>query len=81
MIEEITIRFAKKEDLDGILSLCELNAVFEKESFDSHYKAEGLNCYLFSATPSLYCLVVEKRKEIIGYASYMKQFSTWDAVY
>lgn len=81
MIEEITIRFAKKEDLDGIVALCKLHAVFEKESFDSHDKAEGLNRYLFSATPSLYCLVVEKGKEIIGYASYMKQFSTWDAAY
>jgi GNAT superfamily N-acetyltransferase len=34
---------------------------------------------LFSNNPSLFCLVVEKDNQLIGYATYMKQFSTWDA--
>lgn len=78
-MEEPKIRFAKKEDLDDVVVLCELHAIFEKANYDSSNKAEKLNGYLFSNDPSLYCLVVEKEKKIVGYATYMKQFSTWDA--
>ena len=28
--------------------------------------------------PPLYCLIVLKNEELVGYATYMKQFSTWD---
>lgn len=38
-----------------------------------------MGTHLFSDNPSLYCLVVEKDEELIGYATYMKQFSTWEA--
>ncbi|MGK0389449.1 MAG: GNAT superfamily N-acetyltransferase [Maribacter sp.] len=27
----------------------------------------------------MHCLVVEKENQLIGYATYMKQLSTWDA--
>ena len=34
---------------------------------------------MFCEKPTLYCLVVEYLDEIIGYSTYMKQFSTWDS--
>ncbi len=42
-------------------------------------KAERLSKHLFSDEPGVFCLVVENKNEIIGYATYMKQFSTWDS--
>jgi len=76
---EPIIRFAQKKDLREIIHLCGLHANFEQADYNPKQKKGQLNNYLFLDPPSLYCLVVEKDKELIGYATYMKQFSTWDA--
>ena len=34
---------------------------------------------LFSVENNVQCLVVENDNQLVGYISYMKQFSTWDA--
>ena len=78
-MESFTIRFAKEGDLNELLVLCELHAIYEKTPYDKLNKAKQLNKHLFADIPSLYCIVVEKDKKLIGYATYMKQFSTWDA--
>ena len=75
----MNIRFAKKKDINSIIKLCELHAAHEKSNFDSADKTTSLSKYLFTKKPILYCLVVEENQEIIGYATFMKQFSTWDA--
>ena len=75
------IRFAKKEDINSIVRLCEQHAFFENAIYDSSDKAQKLDHFLFSNNPSVYCLIVEKDNHLIGYATYMKQFSTWDANY
>jgi GNAT superfamily N-acetyltransferase len=80
-MKDPTIRFAKKEDLDELVRLCELHATFEKANYDSSNKVQKLNHSLFFNNPSLHCLVAEKETKIIGYATYMKQYSTWDADY
>lgn len=79
MNSELILRFAQKKDLKEIIRLCELHANYEQSDYNPKQKKEQLSNYLFSDIPSLYCLVVEKDVELIGYATYMKQFSTWDA--
>ncbi|MBK6266073.1 GNAT family N-acetyltransferase [Marivirga sp. S37H4] len=78
-MDNFTIRFVKQGDLIPLIDLCEAHAEYEKASFDKFGKAEKLGQYLFGDTPALYCLVVEKDHQLIGYATYIKQFSTWDA--
>lgn len=78
-INIINIRFATLNDLDQIIDLCELHAIFEKSEYDKTGKKEALQKQLFAEDPPLYCLVVEKNGNLLGYATYMKQFSTWDA--
>lgn len=73
------IRFAVKADLAALVRLCELHASFEKADYNSTDKEAQLSNYLFAEKPVLFCLVVEHRDTIIGYATYMRQFSTWDA--
>ncbi|MFL1895206.1 N-acetyltransferase family protein [Aquimarina sp. 2-A2] len=73
------IRFIKKVDLKNLVELCKQHADFEKTEYNSTNKEELLSKNLFSDEPSLFCLVVEHKDEIIGYATYMKQFSTWDS--
>jgi len=73
------IRFAKKEDINQIIDLCEAHAHYEKCDYLRDGKLEKLSNDLFSDIPKLFCLVVEKDTKLIGYATYMKQYSTWDA--
>jgi GNAT superfamily N-acetyltransferase len=79
MTDQPIVRFADKSDLDALIECCALHAVFEKCEYISKGKKEQLEQHLFSDAPSLYCLVAELSGNIIGYTSFMKQFSTWDA--
>ena len=79
MINEPNIRFVKENDLPELVNLCSLHAIFEKAEYDAEKKEVLLNKHLFSDNPNLFCLVVEKANRLIGYATYMKQFSTWEA--
>ncbi len=80
-MKEPNIRVVQQSDLKELVHLCELHAAYEKAAFDSKDKVQHLDKYLFSDNPSIHCLVVEKENNIIGYSTYMKQFSTWDAEY
>lgn len=75
----VDIRLAKEEDIEEIVRLCEAHALYEKVVYDRDGKAKELKKHLFGEYPALHCLVAEKDKQIVGYATYMKQFSTWDA--
>lgn len=78
-MSEPKIRFAQKKDLYDLVALCKLHAGFEKAEYNTERKKELLDKHMFSNNPSVFCLVVEKTNSLIGYATYMKQFSTWDA--
>ena len=80
MMHKTIIRFVTKKDLTELVDLCKQHADFEKSEYDKKDKELLLKQHLFSDNPSLYCLVIEMDKKLIGYATYMKQFSTWDAI-
>ena len=73
------IRFAEKKDLPQIIELCKEHAEYEKAKYEQENKADLLSAFIFGQNPSLKCLIVEQDNSIIGYATFMKQFSTWDA--
>ncbi len=79
MINDTNIRFAQPEDLPKVIVLCELHAEFERTSYDQTDKLQKLQTALFGRQPKLYCLVLEVNHEVVGYATYMNQFSTWDS--
>jgi GNAT superfamily N-acetyltransferase len=76
----MTIRIAEKKDSEAIKKLVKAHAKFEKASALSDNNLDKLINYIFS-TDVVKCLVVELNNEIVGYATFMKQFSTWDANY
>ncbi len=76
----MNIRSAKASDIEAIIQLCAEHAVYEKATFDAEGKTSSLAHALFSKE-TIRCLVVEEGNEIVGYATFMKQFSTWDACY
>jgi len=80
-MKDTEIRFIREDEVDKMVQLCELHALFEKSSYTKEGKEEKLRHFLFNENPSLYCLVALWKNKIVGYATYMKQFSTWDAKY
>ncbi|NNF06492.1 MAG: GNAT family N-acetyltransferase [Candidatus Eisenbacteria bacterium] len=61
--------------------MCHEHALYEKANYTFDGKKEALRTHLFGPDPACYCLVAETSSGLIGYTTYMKQFSTWDAYY
>lgn len=75
----MNIRFVQKKDIKELLELCRLHAIYEKSDFNSNGKEKlFLKCF-FKRPLTVSCLVVEHNNKIVGYSTFMKQFSTWDA--
>ncbi|WP_130286524.1 GNAT family N-acetyltransferase [Aquimarina brevivitae] len=75
------IRPAKQEDIEGIVTLCKQHAHYEKTPYQTKYKTTMLAKALFTKTPAVECLVLELNNTLMGYSTFMKQFSTWEADY
>lgn len=73
------IRNCETSDLKMVVALCQKHAEYEQATFNPKGKENGLKNALFCEQPKLFCLVVEKNKTIVGYATYTFDFSTWDA--
>lgn len=69
-----------KQEIHQLISLCAAHAAFEKCLYNPESKLERLSVDIFSSNPKLHCRVVELDGEYIGYITWMKQYSTWDAV-
>lgn len=81
MEQRYIIRHAERKDMHQLVELCSLHAAYEESDYDSENKVFLLESHLFVKNSSLNCLVVELKGELIGYATFTKQFSTWDANY
>lgn len=77
----MNIRFVKRTDIDELIILCQAHATYEKVAFDIKNKATPLAKYLFDEKAGIHCLVVEKNNALVGYSTYVMQFSTWDVEY
>ena len=75
------IRPAQPQDIEQIIELCEAHAKYEAYNFQKKDKAEALFNYLFVDKASIHCLVVTNHFQLLGYATYMKQFSTWEVAH
>ncbi len=76
------IRKATPADMAEIINLCAAHAAYEKAEYSTEGKEEKLASFLFRSEPRLFCLIAEdENKQAIGYATYMQEFSTWDAAF
>ncbi len=74
----MNVRKAKREDMAQLVELCRAHAIYEKTTFDSKNIEAKLSKYILDPQFGIKCLVVEEDSELVGYATYMKQFSTWE---
>ena len=73
------IRYARSSDISQLVQLCQDHAAYEGAEFDTTGKEEKLEQLIFNYDSQVKCLVVEMEYLLIGYATFMKQISTWDA--
>jgi GNAT superfamily N-acetyltransferase len=71
------VRAAGVANIPALVELCAEHAAFEKARYDRESKVEKLRQALSSQR--LYAWVVESEKGLVGYATAMLEFSTWDA--
>ena len=80
-MSDVSIRFIKENEIDRLVDLSELHAEFERAEYTREGKEENLRRHLFQENSPLFCLVAIGNNKIVGYATYMQQYSTWDASY
>lgn len=78
-MSDIQIRPVRVTELDRLVQLCAEHARHEGFPHDAADKVAGLCTLIFSDQPKLHCLVVEVNRQLVGYASWMIQYSTWHA--
>ncbi|MGA5821528.1 GNAT family N-acetyltransferase [Kitasatospora sp. NPDC094028] len=74
-----TIRPATPADLPAIAHLCAAHAAFERADPVPADLAARLEPALFSPHPQAWCLVLDRGGELTGYATFSREFSTWQA--
>lgn len=79
MKNDYLIRNIEAKDLEVFVNLCEAHAHYEQCEYDKKGKVILLEKSFFKKPVELYGLVVEFEEQLIGFASYMKQYATWDA--
>lgn len=79
MTSSVVVRAARPEDLRALVRLCAAHAAYERAGYDPSGKADGLGTLLFGRPPRLFCVVAEHGRDLIGYATWSQEISTWDA--
>ncbi len=77
-MKDYVIRTAQKSDVTALVELCKKHADFEQALYSDTNKSVLLEEKLFDSQLGIQCLVVVKDGNLVGYTTYMKQFSTWD---
>lgn len=76
-----SIRPCIPSDLEKLMVLIAKHAEFERAAFTSEGKLERLRLALFGDDSPLNCLVADVEGQVIGYATYTFDYSTWNAAW
>ena len=75
----LQIRRVAIKDLEQLVDLCRVHAIYEGASYESKGKKEALEKALFGYPPLLHGLVLADEKRLYGYTTFARQYSSWDA--
>ncbi len=73
----MSVRPAVPADVDSIYRLMVDLARYERAEHEVHSTPDDVRAALFDSEPSAHCHVVEVNGEIIGFALWFTNFSTW----
>ena len=72
------VREARESDLDPIRQLIVDLASYERAAHEVKTTTEQLRVALFGPQPAAYALVAENDNQVVGFALYFRNFSTWE---
>ena len=75
------VREARESDLDRIRQLIIDLAHYERAAHEVRTTTEQLRVALFGPQPAAYALVAESANQVVGFAIYFWNFSTWEGVH
>ena len=75
------VREARESDLDRIHQLIVDLANYERAAHEVRTTIGQLRVALFGPQPAAYALVVESDNQVVGFALYFRNFSTWEGVH
>jgi ribosomal protein S18 acetylase RimI-like enzyme len=81
-----TVREGRETDVEAIVAMVRELAEYERAADQVHLTAEQLHRALFAGaapdgSPAAYLLVAEEGDEIVGFALWFLNFSTWEGVH
>jgi GNAT superfamily N-acetyltransferase len=75
------VREARESDLDRIRQLIVDLARYERAAHEVKTTTDQLRVALFGPQPAAYALVAESDNQVVGFALYFRNFSTWEGVH
>ena len=75
------VRPARESDVARIHTLVVELATYERSADQVRATADQLRTALFGTQPAAYALVAEAGDEVVGFALYFRNFSTWEGVH
>jgi GNAT superfamily N-acetyltransferase len=75
------VREARESDLRRIQQLIIDLAKYERAAHEVRTTIELLRAALFGPQPAAYALVAESDNQVVGFALYFRNFSTWEGVH
>jgi len=75
------VREARESDLHRIQQLIIDLAKYERAAHEVRTTIELLRAALFGPQPAAYALVAESGNQVVGFALYFRNFSTWEGVH
>jgi GNAT superfamily N-acetyltransferase len=77
----VHVRAARKSDVERIHQLIVELATYERAADQVRSTPDQLRDALFGPQPAAYTLVAENAGEVVGFALYFRNFSTWEGVH
>jgi GNAT superfamily N-acetyltransferase len=78
---EVTIRPARPDDVPAIVAMVHELAEFERAPEQCHLTDPQLHAALFAPQPALFGHVAVRSGDVVGYALWFLNFSTWEGVH